>query len=138
MDVHYILNASGYAQMAGPLMIVRPRVMGIHTITLEKKPRKYPFIVGNTALEKDDFELEIPVGYSLDDKPDAVSVDTPFASYKSQIDMKGDTLHYSRQYVRKMLEIPPDKIEELRAFENKVSADENAAVVFKRVAAAQH
>lgn len=48
--------------------------------------------------------------------------------------MAGNKIHYSREYVRKSLEIPADKVEDLRAFENKVRADDNAAVVLKKVA----
>ena len=136
VDVHYSIAADRYAQTTGPLLIVRPRVLGVKTISLERKARKYPLVVGGTALETDDFELQIPAGYVVDDKPGPVSVDTPFASYKSHIEVNGDKLHYSREYVMKSLEIPADKIEELRAFENKVAADENAAVVFKKVAQA--
>jgi hypothetical protein len=138
VDVHYSVTADRYAQIMGPLFIVRPRVLGIKTFGLERdrKPRKYPLVLGHTSVEKDDFELQIPAGYALDDKPDGISVDTPFASYKSHIDVTGNKLRYSREYVRKALEIPADKIEDFRAFENKVAADENAAVVFKKVAVA--
>ncbi len=134
VDVRFNFSADRYAQVMGPLLIVRPRVLGEKTIGLDRKPRKYPLVVGSTALEKDDFEVQIPAGYTVDDKPDPVSLDTPFASYKSSIEVNGDKLHYSREYVMKALEIPPDKIEALRAFENKVAADENAAVVFKKTA----
>jgi len=65
-----------------------------------------------------------------------VTVNTPFATYTSHIEVNGDKLHYSREYVRKAMEIPPDKIDDYRAFESKVTADENAAVVFKKIAAA--
>jgi hypothetical protein len=136
VDVHYNLSADRYAQISGPLLIVRPRVLGNNTIGLDRKPRKYPLVVGGTALETDDFELELPAGYVVDDKPDPVSVDTPFASYKSHIEVNGSKLHYTREYVMKSLEIPADKIEDLRAFENKVAADENAAVVLKKIGTA--
>jgi hypothetical protein len=111
-------------------------VLGIKSISLEHKPRKYPLVLGSTSLEKDDFEVDIPSGYAVDDKPEPVSVDTPFASYKSQIEVSANKLHYSREYVQKVLEVPPDKIEDLRRFEERVSADENAAVVFKKVTTA--
>lgn len=136
VDVHYSINADRYAQSMGPLLIVRPRVLGQKTIGLDRKPRKYPLVLGGTALETDSFEVEIPAGYAVDDKPDPVSLDTPFASYRSQIEVDGNKLRYSREYKRKALEIPPDKIEDFRTFEGKVAADENAAVVFKKVAVA--
>jgi len=120
----------------GALMIVRPRVLGTKSFGLEHKPRKYPLVLGETALETDDFELQLPPGYTVDDKPDPVSLDTPWASYTSHIEIKGTKLHYSREYVQKALEVPPDKIEELRAFENKVAADESAVVVLKKTVAA--
>jgi hypothetical protein len=136
VDVHYTVSADRYAQIMGSLMIVRPRVLGVKTIGLERdrKPRKYPLVLGNTALERDEFEVKIPAGYTVDDKPEPVKVETAFANYKSQVEVNGDKLRYSREYVRKSIEIPADQIEEYRAFERRVAADENAAVVFKKVA----
>jgi hypothetical protein len=136
VDVHYTVSADRYAQIMGSLLIVRPRVLGVKTIGLERdrKPRKYPLVLGNTALERDEFEVKIPAGYTVDDKPEPVKVETAFANYKSQVEVNGDKLRYSREYVRKSIEIPADQIEEYRAFERRVAADENAAVVFKKVA----
>lgn len=135
VDVRYSVSADRYAQIMGPLLIVRPRVLGIKSIALQKprKPRKYPFVLGRTAYETDSYEVDLPAGYAVDDKPDPISIDTPFASYKSKIEITGNKLHYSREYVLKSLEIPADKIDDLRAFENKVAEDENAAVVLKKV-----
>jgi len=133
VDIHYNITADRYAQVMGSMLIVRPRVLGVKTIRLERKPRKYPLLLSGAAYETDSFDLRIPPGYAVDDKPDPVSLDTPFASYKSHIEVNENKLHYSREYVLKSLEIPADKIEDLRAFENKVSADENAAVVLKKI-----
>ena len=134
IDVHYSLAANRYAQITGPLLIVRPRVLGIKSIGLDRKPRKYPLLMGSTALETDDFEVELPAGYVVDDKPDPISVDTPFATYKSSLEISGSKLDYSREYVLKSLEIRPEEMEALRAFESKVAEDENSAVVLKKVA----
>ncbi|HVZ16443.1 MAG TPA: DUF3857 and transglutaminase domain-containing protein [Terriglobales bacterium] len=136
IDVHYSISAQRYAQIAGPLLIVRPRVLGEKSIALDNKPRKYPFVLGYTCRQTDEFELQIPDGYVVDDKPDPVSIDTPFASYKSKVEVSGSRLRYSREYVTKSLELPADRMNELRAFETRIAADENSAVVFKKIAAA--
>ncbi len=42
LEVHYKLTAPQYARQAGPLLLVRPRVVGSHAIPFNDKPRTVP------------------------------------------------------------------------------------------------
>jgi hypothetical protein len=131
--IRYGLTSERYAQVAGPLLIVRPRVLGQYAFALEKKDRQYPIELNSTAEDDDTYEIEIPPGYAVDDVPEPKKLDSSFASYQSHFDVSGSTITYKRTFINRALEIPTDKIAEFRSFQNQIAEDENAVVVLKKV-----
>jgi hypothetical protein len=108
LDLH--LSASSYAHSSGPLLLVRPRVLGSHTRlvpeVMEGKARLYPIEIGNPGHWRDSFDIKLPAGYAVDETPDPVNVDLDFASYHSTVSAKDGVLHYEREYVVRQVEIP--------------------------------
>ena len=138
-DIHkdLLLNlkftAPNYAQIRGPLMLVRPRVMGENSFDLDRrKPRLYPVVFEGTTKETDVYEIELPQGYAVDDVPEPTKVDAGFASYESKFEVAGSKLKYSREYTRRDIQISAERLPELRKFEGAIGADEMAAVVLKK------
>ena len=131
--IDYKFTDPGYGQIRGPLMLVRPRVMGEKGMALERKPRKFPFQFEDTTRETDVFDFDLPPGYVVDDTPEPVKVDMGFASYESKIEVKDNKLRYSREFVRREVLLKPDQTDELRKLQGIIGADESAAVVLKRV-----
>jgi hypothetical protein len=128
----YEVSSDRYAQITGPLMLVRPRVIGRLAFGLEKKERKYPIELHSTLLDDDQFDIEIPQGYVIDDMPDPMKADSSFGTYESHIEKAGSKIIYKRTFINRSLEIPKDKIAEFRAFQNRIAEDENAVVVLKK------
>jgi len=126
------LTQPGYGQVRGPLMLVRPRVLGEKGFALEKKPRHYPFQFDEASRETDTFEIELPKEYVVDDVPDPVKVDAGFASYESKIIVEGSKLRYWREFVRRDVLVGPERTEDLRKFLGTIGGDEAAVVVLKR------
>ena len=118
-----------YGKLQGPLVLLRPRVMGQKSFFVDTKPRQWPIELRGTSREIDTFEIEIPQGYKVDDVPAPLKLDAGFASYSSQIEIEGNKLKYSREYIVKELNVPAERVAELREFEGRVGADEVAAVV---------
>lgn len=131
--IRYGLTSERYAQVAGPLLIVRPRILGQYAFALEKKERQYPVELNSTAEDDDIYEIEIPSGYSVDDVPEPKKLDSSFASYQSEFNIAGSKITYKRKFVNRALEIPTDKLAEFRSFQNQIAEDENAVVVLKKV-----
>jgi len=131
--VGYKFSTPHYGQLRGPLMLVRPRVLGIKSFDIKNKPRRYPIELDSAARETDTYEIQIPPGYAVDDVPNPVKIDVGFASYQSKIEVEGSKLRYWREYVVRDLQVPADRLADLRKFEGTVGADEMAAVVLKRV-----
>lgn len=130
--VEYQLSASGYAQRSGGLLLLRPRVLGEKGLSLDWAKRKLPVQLAGPSSEKDVFEVQLPPGYTVDELPEATTVDVGFASYKSKIESVGSTLRYSREYLVKEPLVGTDKLADLHKLENAIYNDESAAAVLKK------
>lgn len=126
------LTAPQYAQVRGPQLLVRPRVIGEKSFALERKPRHYPLELGTPVREVDQFELNLPSGYRVDDLPQGQDLDFGFATYRSRYESKGEKIEYWREYKQKEVRVPAEKIEEVRKLEGLIGADEQAVVILKR------
>ncbi|MGH9787880.1 MAG: DUF3857 domain-containing transglutaminase family protein [Candidatus Acidiferrales bacterium] len=138
--VRYSFRAPNYAQLAGNLLLVRPRVLGGKgSSILERKDkpgqtRVHPVELGSPELHSDVYEIELPSGYLVDEVPPPVEVEYDFASYKSKVEVEGNRLRYQREYVVKDVRVPTERLNELKEFYRRIAADERASVVLKRAA----
>lgn len=132
LQLDYKVTVPQYAHQAGPLLLVRPRVVGDDATPLDDKPRKYPIDLSATGRWRDTFDIALPAGYVVDETPDPVNEDLDFASYHSTVTAKGNVLHYEREYVVRAVEISPDKAAEFRKFESAILSDEKGTAVLKK------
>jgi len=134
LDLH--VGASNYAHTAGPLLLLRPRVLGSHvrnvTDVMQGKPRAYAIELGHAGRFQDSFDIAIPAGYVVDETPDPVDMNVDFASYKSSVSVKGNMLHYEREYVVKNVEIPAEKAGDFRKLQSVIMDDERSTAVLKK------
>jgi hypothetical protein len=134
LDMH--LSTTGYAHDAGPLLLLRPRVLGsnAHIVpdVMDDKPRSYSIELGHPGLWRDSFDITLPPGYVVDETPDPVNLDLDFASYHSSVSAKGNLLHYEREYVVRQVEIPATRAADFRRFESAILSDEKSAAVLKK------
>ena len=129
----YKFSAPQYAQARGPLMLVRPRVVDEKSSYVEHKPRRYPIELPGTTRQTDLYEIDLPKDYQVDDIPNPAKIDVGFASYQSKIETDGSKLRYWREYIVRDLSVPPEKFADWVKLQGEIGADENAAVVLKKV-----
>jgi hypothetical protein len=136
LDLELHLSATNYAHASGPLLLLRPRVLGSDARAvpdvMEGKPRAYSIELGHPGRFRDSFDIALPSGYIVDETPDPVSLDLDFASYHSSVSAKDNHLHYEREYVVRQVEIPPEKAASFRLLESAIVADEKSAAVLKK------
>jgi hypothetical protein len=134
LDLH--VSATSYAHSAGPLLLLRSRVMGTNVRTppdvMESKARKYPIEIGHPGLWRSSYDITLPAGYVVDETPDPVDVDMDFASYHASATAKGNVLHYEMVYVVRQVEIPADRAADFRKFELAILSDEKGTAVLKK------
>jgi hypothetical protein len=134
--VTYTFLARDYAKRAGNLLLIRPRVLGEKSmdLTQEKgKERKYPVEFDSTSLETDMFDIAIPSGYEVDELPAPVDIKSPFGEYTSKIEFQQNVLKYQRTLQISSVEIPADRVDELKKFFSEIDTDQRSSAVLKEV-----
>lgn len=129
--ISYKFTTSQYGQPRGLLMLVRPRVLGEKSYSVEHKTRRYPIELSSTANETDTYEIELPNDYTIEDIPDPVKIDVGFASYESKVEVEGSKLIYRRQYIVRDLSVPVEKYKDWVRLEGTIGADEAAVALLK-------
>ncbi len=124
--------AEHFATAAGPLLMVRPRVFGTVNLPVDHKKRKVAIDLKQTMHASDNYDIEIPAGYVVDELPDPVKVDMGFASYESSTVVEGTKLHYTSSYTLRQVSLPPEKYPELQRLAGLIEGDEQGRAVLKR------
>jgi hypothetical protein len=126
------LQASHFASFAGPLLMVRPRVLGSYELDVDRKPRHVAIDLEQTMQGNDEYDIELPQGYVVDELPDAVKMDVGFASYVSTTEVHGRVLHYSRTYTVRQVTVPASKYAQVQQLAAAIAADEDSQAILKR------
>lgn len=132
LTLNFQLEASHFASTSGPLLMVRPRVFGSEGLNVDRKERKVAIDLGETMQARDDFSIEIPEGYSVDELPAPVDLEFTFGSYRSSTEVHGRNLRYRRTYELKQVTLPPEKYPEVQKLASWIASDEQNRAVLKR------
>ncbi len=130
------LAAANYAHPAGPLLLLRPRIVGSHVHAVPDvmagRKRSYPIVLGAPGTWRDSFEIALPAGYTVDDAPEPVKMDVGFASYQSSVTARDGVLHYESEYVVRDVQIPAADAADFRRLELAILKNEKSSVVLKK------
>lgn len=126
-------GALDYGKIAGDLLLVRPRVVGVKASGFleTKEPRRYAVEFEGPQHDSDTFEIQIPEGYIVDELPPPVDVEYSFGSYHSKTEASGNTIRYTRTLEIKELSVPVSKADDLKKFYRVIASDERNTAVLK-------
>ena len=131
--LRYKFTADHYAKAAGPLLLVRPRVVGEKAGYFDPtKPRHYPYELYAPCLDSDAVEITLPDGFKVDELPDPAKASYPFGEYTSKTESAGNVLKYTREYKMSITLVPLDHIDQLRRMFSQIVSDERNMAVLKR------
>lgn len=134
LDLH--LSVPAYAHVSGPLLLVRPRLIGSDALhvpeVMEGKPRMYPIVLSYPGRWHNRYEIALPPGYVVDEMPDPVDVDMGFARYRSKVSVEGGKVRYESLYEVRQVEIPAVKAADFRRLEENILSSEAGTVVLKK------
>jgi hypothetical protein len=116
----------------GPLLMVRPRVFGTDSLEIDHKKRSVPIDLEETVQAVDDYTIELPAGYTVDDLPEPVKLDLQFASYRSESHTKGNVVEYTRTYTVRQPIVGPERYADLQKLAMTIGADEESRAVLKK------
>jgi hypothetical protein len=98
---------------------------------MEGKPRREPIVFSYATSESDVVDITFPADYAIDEIPQTVKYDRPFAAYKSETHSAEHALHYTRTYELKDVRVPMQQLEELKQLFREISDDECAYTILK-------
>jgi hypothetical protein len=131
--LRYKFTAEHYAKNAGPLLLVRPRVLGEKAGYMDiSKPRHYDYEFTVPTVQTDTFEISLPDGYKVDELPEPAKASFPFGEYTSKTENSGTSLKYSREYRIKGTLVPKDQIGDLKKFFSQINLDEKNMAILKK------
>jgi Domain of Unknown Function with PDB structure (DUF3857)/Transglutaminase-like superfamily len=136
-DGRFTLNvefsANQYGQlMQGRLLVFKPAVVSRRQgLDLTAPTRKYPVVLEANAYSET-VQVKLPTGFTVDEVPDAVKIETPFGSYVTSYEVKNNELIFKRQLSQRAATIAPADYETVRKFFESIRAAENAPVVLAK------
>lgn len=129
-DLNVEFAAPAYGQlMQGRLLIFKPAVVSrSRSTSLTEKDRTHPVrLESNSFSETAVFEL--PEGFSVDEVPDELKLDTPFGTYSTSYEVKDGKLTYKRNMVTKRSIVPSKDYASVKDFFTKIINSEQSPVV---------
>jgi hypothetical protein len=134
LTTSYSISADRFARPTGPLLMVRPRVLGTEDLYADHKERRgnVPINLDQTMQAQDDYTIELPTGYAVDEIPNPIKLDLGFASYESSSIVKDNVLHYTRTYTVREVTLPADKYSDVQKLAGVIAADEQRNAVLKK------
>jgi hypothetical protein len=133
--LRYRIRAQSYGKRLSNLLLLAPRVLGKHgnDVLENGKKREYPIALNYRMRQHDSFDIALPAGFAVDELPGGKDVQCIAGKYTSKIAVTGRTLHYEREFLQEVLEVPVEHLDELKVFYRAIAADERAKAVLKKV-----
>jgi hypothetical protein len=136
-DGRFSLNVEFSAQRYGQLMqdrllVFKPAVVSRREgLELTAAKRKHPVVLHANAYSET-VKFQLPPGFTVDEVPDAVKIETPFGSYVTSYEVKNSELVFKRRLSQQAATIAAADYEVVRKFFERIRAAENSPVVLAR------
>jgi hypothetical protein len=131
--IRYKFTSDHYAKNAGPLLLVRPHVVGEMADGFDaSKPRHYAYEFYAPFERSERVEITLPEGYKIDELPTPARAAPPFAEYTSKTEDAGNVLKYSRDYKMRTTTVPLEKMDQLKRLFGEIIVDEKSMAVLKK------
>lgn len=127
------VNAANYLHFSGNtgLLVINAFNNGVGTPD-RYKDRTSPLYISRGFLDKDTYEIKLPENFKIEALPDPVEENHEFGTYKMNVEQRGDTLIYNREFSFIAGTYPKEKYEEFRQFLRMVSKSDNAKIVINK------
>jgi len=127
-------ETAGYVSKAGKRILINPNVFTRQTFVPDSDgERTLPLEIRRGYSQKDEIEITLPTGYTLESIFDPISIDNEFGHYKASVTMLDDTkLLYQRELVIQSGRHPKEKFAAYVSFrKNIVKKDKSKMVLLK-------
>ncbi len=135
--VGFFLNvdftAAGYGRRVGPhLLVFKPAVVSHRALTnLNQTQRKYAVVLEADTYQET-VEVDLPLGFTVDEMPAPVDLTTPFGRYRAEWRAEAGNLVFSRHLELGNAVVPPEDYASVKGFFDEMIAADQSPVVLVR------
>jgi hypothetical protein len=131
LDVDFVAPAYGQL-MQNRLLVFKPAMVSRRdSLALTATKRTQPVVLRSNAYSET-VRVKLPVGFDVDEIPDAVNLDTPFGTYNTSYEVKDGQLLFTRKLVQRATTVPVEQYNSVRSFFEKIRSAEQSPVVLAR------
>lgn len=126
-------TAYKYGQiMQDRLLVFRPAIVQRRqTVSLTETKRLQPIVLTSEAYNET-VNVKLPVGFTVDEIPDAMKLESSFGTFVANYDVKDGNLVFTRSLVQRAATIPPEDYAKVRKFFDGIRSAEQSPVVLVR------
>jgi hypothetical protein len=123
-----------YATITGKRLFITPNILSRGGMKLsDEEERKVDYVLDYEFRDEDNYEIEIPEGYSLEAMPSGVALKSKFGSYSCTTKLDGNKIIYHRVREQFGGRFPAKDQKELaKFFEDIYKADRARMVLVKK------
>lgn len=125
------LTAKDYATISGKRVFINPNVLSVSTFKIRNAAaRKYDFEMNYAFTDYDTVHITIPAGYTPESVPSPISINMPFAQYKTSVKLEPGKIIYTRYYQQVSAKLPASEAQTLAEFFEKIYKADHSRIVF--------
>jgi hypothetical protein len=134
IDEQLDVVVDNYATITGKRLFITPNILSRGGMKLsDEEERKVDYVLDYEFRDEDNYEIEIPEGYSLEAMPSGVALKTKFGSYSCTTKLDGNKIIYHRVREQFGGRFPAKDQKELaKFFEEIYKADRARMVLVKK------
>jgi len=130
------LAINNYASITGDRIFIRANLLNVSDF-LPERIRNRQFTVRHTELhppyiDKDTIRYLIPEGYEIEALPRQLELNTRFGIYKSNTDVSGNIITYTRMISIPVKDFPASAYNDFRDFFLEIARSDKARIVLKK------
>ncbi|MFG6686577.1 DUF3857 domain-containing transglutaminase family protein [Mariniflexile sp. HNIBRBA6329] len=127
-DVSFL--APSYSKVVGNRMLLTVNALNRNTDVPDRyRDRKLPLKIKRGFKDVDEVEIKLPPDFTIESRPDNVSIENKFGSYRAEFVVKDEsTLLYKREWIINDGEYPKEDYESYREFYKEVNKYDNSKI----------
>ncbi len=135
LELCYSFRSSNYLNRTGNVLSFRPNVLALlesYDVLKQKDERKHPVLMAGMVNGRDELEIVLPEGYTVEVLHPPVELSNGFAEYRSYLELEGGVLKVTRQFIIKKDCLPPERFNETVEIFRLVSGEERRRLLLKK------
>ena len=125
------ISAQNYVSNSGNRMLVKINPFNRYTSTIKRyRNRSFPLYISRGFLDKDEYLVTLPEGYSLEAVPEDISIENKFGKYTVKIEqLEANKLKYLRSLLIKKGTHPKEDYDNFRKFKKQIAKYDNSKFI---------